>query len=236
MHLTENTPDPTPARQRRRLTIPRRRPRAAGAVRVALAVQAALAAGCGGRAALPAPGAPTGPVPDLRGARVMLFPIQALEGVAAEADAELAFALARRQAGVEWVLAEDMRRAGSSSPGLDIRIEGLPVGVFMQAEVRRVGDPLFGYLRRMGALVSSDVALVPVRARYRSGSPPGSDRPAVAPGIEIAAALIAVRTGDVLWFGVEDGDPGAGDDPRVLASAAEALSRRILPLPAREQR
>jgi hypothetical protein len=192
-------------------------------------------AACAGGSPAPAPGAPTNPVPDLRGARVMLFPIQSLDGVGTQADAELAYALGNRNADVEWVLPEEMRRAGATSPGLEIRLEGLPVGVFMQTEVRRIGDPLFGYLRRMGALVGSDIALVPVLARYRSASAAGVDRPAVAPGVEIAAALIAVRTGQVLWFGVEDGAPGAGDDPRVLASAAEALSRRLLPLPAREQ-
>jgi hypothetical protein len=33
----------------------------------------------------------------------------------------------------------------------------------------------------------------------------------------------------VFWFGVVEGDPGAGNDPRALATAAEALARRLLP-------
>ena len=166
----------------------------------------------------------------------MLFPVQSLDGVGTEADAEIAYALGRPNAGVEWVLPDEMRRAGATSPGLDIRLEGLPVGMFMQVEVSRIGDPVFGYLRRMGALVSSDIALVPVGARYRPESAAGVGTAAVASGVEIAAALIDVRTGRVLWFGVEDGDSGPSDNPRVLASAAEALSRRLLPLPARERR
>jgi hypothetical protein len=164
----------------------------------------------------------------------MLFPVQSLQGVGTQADGELAYALGQRNANVDWVLPEDMRRASATSPGLDVRLQGLPVGMFMQSEVRRVGDPLFGYLRRMGALVSSDVALLPVLVRHRPSSAATVDRPAVSPAVEIAAALIAVRSGEVLWFGVEQGQPGGAEDPRALATAAEALSRRLLPLPGSE--
>jgi hypothetical protein len=157
----------------------------------------------------------------------MLFPVQSLQGVGPELDAELAFALDQRGADVDWVAAAEMTSASALSPGLNVRVEGLPVGAFMQSEVRRVGDPLLGYLLRMGALVRSEIALVPVQARYRAET-------ALAPsGVEIAAALVAVRTGQVLWFGVVEGGPGPADDPRALASAAEAVGRRLLPLPGR---
>ena len=153
----------------------------------------------------------------------MLFPVQTLDGVGNQADAELAFALSSRAVDVTWILPSEMRRALQASPGLDVRLEGLPVGVFLQAEVRRVGDPLFGILRRMGALTDGDVALLPVLARHRelNAEPP--------PGVEIAVALVEVRTGRVLWFGVVEGEPGAADDPRALASAADALGRRLYP-------
>jgi hypothetical protein len=213
----------------------RRARSSAAASKPASALALALVAACAGARPAPTPGTSTGAVPDLRGARVMLFPVQTLDGVGAQADAELAFALAQRNAGVDWVLPDAMRRAGTTSPGLDIRLEGLPVGIFMQTEVRRIGDPLFGWLRRMGALVSSDIALVPVLARYRAGSAAGPDVPAAPSGVEIAAALISVRSGQVLWFGVEQGSSGSVDDPRVLASAAEAMSRRLLPIAARER-
>jgi hypothetical protein len=40
----------------------------------------------------------------------------------------------------------------------------------------------------------------------------------------------------VSWFGLVEGVPGAADDPRALASAAEALSRRLLPFAGRTPR
>jgi hypothetical protein len=167
-------------------------------------------------------------VPDLRGQRVMLFPVQSLERDGVEVDAELGFALTQRGSEVTWIRAEQMRRAITTSPGLDVKLEGLPVAVFLQTEVRRVGDPLFGYLRRMGALMSADLALIPVVAREAatsSAAAPSRDEGAV----EIAATVINVRDGRVLWFGVGAGAPGPATDPRTLASAAEALARRLLP-------
>jgi hypothetical protein len=164
----------------------------------------------------------------------MLFPVQSMEGLGGrpagstasrQVDAELAFTLAVRAAGVTWILPEEMRRALAASPGLEAPLEGLPVGMFSQAEVRRVGDPLFGYLRRMAALVDCDIALLPVFARYRAPSA------ARASAIEVGAALISARSGQVLWFGVVEGDPGPADDPGSLASAVEALARRLLPTP-----
>lgn len=183
---------------------------------------AGLATGCSTPA--PTPGQTSGPVPDLRGARVMLFPVQSLQGVDATMDAELAFALAQRGAEVEWVERAELDRARTMSPAVDVRVEGLPVGVFLQGEVRRIGDPLFGYLFRLGALVDSEVALIPVQARYR----PATELEPSA--VEVAAAVLSVRTGQVLWFGIVEGEPGAANDPRVLATAAEAFGRRILPL------
>jgi hypothetical protein len=155
----------------------------------------------------------------------MLYPTQAIQGFRGDVDAEIAFALSQRPGQTTWVLPAEMRRALASSPGLDTRLEGLPVGMFSQVEVRRVGDPLYGYLRRMAALVSSDVAVIPVSARYRLAT---ATEPAA---IEIATAIISARTGQVLWYGIVAGDQGPADDPRSLASAADALSRRLLPNP-----
>jgi hypothetical protein len=47
--------------------------------------------------------------------------------------------------------------------------------------------------------------------------------------VEYVATLVDVRSGRVLWFGVEAGRPGTDDDPRRLASAAEALALRLVP-------
>lgn len=187
----------------------------------------AATTGCARSGPTLTPQATDAPVPDLRGSRVMLYPAQSVQGVPNAVDAEIGFALSQRP-GVVWVGPAEMRRALTSSPGLDSPLEGLPVGMFAQVEVQRIGDPLFGYLRRMSALVGSDIALVPVFVRFRPESP---ERPS---GIEVAATLISARNGQVLWFGVVEGATGAADDPRSLASAAEALGRRLVPTPGRD--
>jgi hypothetical protein len=199
----------------------------------------AAGAACVKAAAPSAADAPQ-PVPDLRGQRVMLYPVQALEGLGAEIDAEVVFALTQRGGEVDWIRADAMRRALATSPGLDVKLEGLPVGVFMQTEVRRVGDPLFGYLRRMGALVDSDLALIPVLARQRPGSavtPQSTPGTLInAPYVEVAATVLNIRNGQVLWFGVVAGEGADPGDPRGLATAAEALARRLLPQAGRAPR
>lgn len=189
----------------------------------AAAVVAALlwaSSGCGGgRQAPPEPGEPQSPPPDLRGIRVMVLPAQSVSGVAGDVDAEVAFALRDRGREVAWVLPPRLQEALDRSPGLGGRIHGLPVGVFGAAEVRRVGDPLYGDLRRVAALVDAEVALLPVRVWVHAA---GDTR------VRISAALVHVRTGRVLWFGVVQGEPLEPADPGALASAADALTRALL--------
>jgi hypothetical protein len=95
--------------------------------------------------------------------------------------------------------------------------------MFLQAEVRRIGDPLFGQLRRLAALADGRLALIPIAVRHRADTP---ERPGA---IEVVATLLDATSGDVFWFGVVEGVPGGGADPRALASAADALARRLLP-------
>jgi hypothetical protein len=151
----------------------------------------------------------------------MVLPVQENLGVRGDLDAELAFALKERGAGVQWTFPEAVDRALSRSPGLDAKMRGLPVAVFEEVEVRRVGDPLYGELRRLAALVDAQVALVPVRAGLETDA-------AGATLIRLSVALLDVQTGRVLWFGVAGGDPGAADDPRALASAVDRLARTLL--------
>jgi len=64
---------------------------------------------------------------------------------------------------------------------------------------------------------------------WRRGELQAADRELLAKaGIEIAAALVRARSGHVLWFAMVDGEPGSGDDPSALASAADALARAVV--------
>ena len=186
-----------------------------------LALILAASACGGGRAPAPEPGASQGTPPDLRGSTVMVLPFQGATGVTGDVDAELAFGLRDRAPGVDWVLPPRLQQALDRSPGLNIRIHGLQVGVFSAAEVQRVGDPLFGDLLRLGALVDAQTALLPVRAWVATDEAGGSR-------VRISAALVQVRTGRVLWFGVVEGTPAEGEDPGALASAVDALTQKLI--------
>ncbi len=177
--------------------------------------------GCGSQGGPPVAGTTFGALPDLRGHRVMVFPVQIVTGVPGNVDGELGFALSSRGGDVEWQFPERLRRVAERAPGSDLRVTGLPVGVFLRAEVRRVGDPLFGYLLRMAAITGAELAILPVEARFR----PASERGAA--GIELAVAMINSRNGRVLWYGVVEGDPGEADDPRALASAADEVAKLL---------
>jgi hypothetical protein len=201
------------------------------------ALLAALQA-CGGPKELPEAGESQGAVPDLSGARVMVFPVQAGPGLPGDVEAEMGFALEGRAPAVSWVFPDELRRAAANSPGYDVVVDDLPVGVFLQAEVRRVGDPLYGYLRRLGALVDADAALIPILLQYRLPPPPepteeraseaGETVAAPEPGRgEVTVALISLVSGRVYWFGVVAGQPGPVSDPAVLASTMDALARRL---------
>lgn len=198
-----------------------------------LAAATAPSWGCAGAPA-PAAGQARGSVPSLLGRSVIVFPVQRNLGVRGDATAEMVFALEGPGEGPDWLLPAELERVLAQSPGLDAPLENLPVDVFLQAQVNRIGDPIYGVLRRIGAVTDADLALLPVAVR--PGTPvatePGAEPDAPEEGavpVEYVATLIEVRTGRVLWFGVEAGAAGAADDPGRLASAAEALARRLVP-------
>ena len=159
--------------------------------------------------------------PDLRGVRVLLLPVQQNLGVAGDPDAEFAYGLRERGQGVLWISAADVEERMARSPGTPARTRGLPVGVFLQAEVDRVGDPLYGELRRTAALVSAEVVVLPVQASL--AGTPGED-----PRVRLWTALIDVRTGRVAWFSVLEGGAFPAGDPRGLASAVDEVARTLL--------
>jgi len=150
----------------------------------------------------------------------MVLPVQLKAGLpeSLTVDAEVAHALRVRGGEVSWVFAPELDEILQRSPGVQARTRGLPVQIFLQAEVERVGDPLFGNLVRLAALTGADVALIPVELAY---SDTGSFR--------IGAALIATRTGRVSWYGVLEGAQGDLENPGTLASVAETLARALLP-------
>jgi hypothetical protein len=150
----------------------------------------------------------------------MVLPVQLKAGVpqGVSPDPELAFALRERGEGVTWVFPPEMERMLERSPSVPTQITGLQVQVFLQAEVDRVGDPLFGHLLRLGGLTGADVALIPIELRYGESE-----------AYLMSAALIAVRTGRVIWYGVTEGDVGEAQSQATMASAAEKLAATLLP-------
>lgn len=179
---------------------------------------------CAGKAPPPEPGQSRGFPPDLRGRRVIVLPVQQIVGVAGDPDADLAFVLRDLGEDVDWVFEDEVQEILARSPAIQSSTRRLPVSVFMQAEVDRIGDPLFGIMRRMAALVDAEVILLPVQASYSLGD--GVE--GTLPRVRLAAALIVPRTGRVAWFGVEEGGDFPRGDPGGLASAVENLARTLL--------
>ncbi len=180
-----------------------------------------LLTGCAGGGPPSEAGASRGVVPDLRGREVMVLPVQMRGGIPTDltVDKEISFALSARGGEVGWAFPERLDALLRNSPGVVVDLRGLAVGAFLAAEVNRIGDPLYGDLRRIGTLAGADVALIPVRMTY---DPQG--------GYSLFAALVTPVTGRVLWSGTVQGRVGAADAPGTLASVADALARTLLPL------
>ena len=136
----------------------------------------------------------------------MVLPVQQNRGVRGDPDAEFAFGLQERDVDVMWIWPAEIEEILSRSPAVQATTRGLPVSQFLTAEVRRVGDPLYGELRRLAALVDANAVLIPVQASLEAEPEAGPDHPV------LDGAGIEARTGRVLWFSVLDGDAfPAGD-------------------------
>jgi len=196
------------------------------ALRGVLAVPLALLlAGCASTPeAPPEPGEARGGLPALSGQRVMVLPIQRNAWTARDAaDAELLFALDQRLPGVTWVGPDELARLRGQSPVMDFPLDRLPIDMFFRSEVTRVGDPIYGVLRRTAAVADADHALIPLRL--------GATRPVEGEpetGLSLMSTLIDVRTGRVLWF-ASVGAEGDLDAPQTLATLMEELARSLLP-------
>ena len=150
----------------------------------------------------------------------MVLPVQDVRGVTGDADAEIAFGLQGRGPEVTWIFPARLQEILDRAPGMS-RIRGLPVSAFGRGEVQRIGDPLYGDLRRLGAMVDGDVALIPLLVAAQPADSLGV-------AVQASAAVIHVRTGRVLWFGLVEGDHDEVPGPGTLASAVDALARTLL--------
>ena len=181
-----------------------------------------LTFGCGGTGEAPSAGSFEGFIPDLRGQRVMVFPVQIPSGLPGDASLEIDFALRTRSSEVEWIFSDELEAVLARAPAVDSSVRGLPVSFFLRAQVRRIGDPLFGQLLRLGVLVDSEIALIPVTVRAGAEGAGGTSV------VEIVATILDVRSGRVIWFGVVAGGPGSVSDFGLVASAAEAFAETVL--------
>jgi hypothetical protein len=187
---------------------------------LALLFLASGLAGCAARSTPPpTAGYERGGIPELRGDRVIVLPVQLRGAGHPEIDREVEYALREVSPGVTWIPPASVQEALRRSPGTGIRIEGLPVRAFQAAELQRIGDPLFGDLYRLGAILDARWVLLPVEARGK----PVED----AEVVELSVALIEARSGRVVWYGIVEGRPGASGELSATASVAEALARRL---------
>jgi hypothetical protein len=180
------------------------------------------------------------PFPDLSGRAVMLLPVQAAmptialppnadpaapptllsPAMYAELEAELGYWLQQRAPRARWVLPEAVERAARQSPALELRPRELSVRDFQRARLEMIGDPLYGELRRLAALLDARVALLPIGAVWVPEQGGGGR-------VHLAAALVDTFGGDVIWYGVVAGNAGPREDAGAIASTAQALARLV---------
>jgi hypothetical protein len=170
--------------------------------------------GCGGRQE-PADQPPPAPL-DLAGARVMIVPARA--GEPRELDAEVVFWVTERSPSTDWVHPDELEEVMASIPSrfaLDAPrriIEG-------QRDQDRLADPLYGDLRRLGAFVEAQLALVPMGTRVHTDS--------TGVTVELTAVLASIYGGRVLWIHTVRGGP-AETMAAGVSDAAEALARTLI--------
>lgn len=202
-----------------------------GARCVALMCVVLLAAGCAKvRQAPPTAESPKARAPSLAGRSVLVLPSQPAPGVPRNArtgevvpgfDAELAYWLEDQGPRVDWTFPPEIRASLARNAMLNIDVDALAVGSFHVAQVKNIGDPLLGDLRRLAALLDARWALVPVAVGYVPRPEGGR--------AEAALALIDTYGGQVLWYGVMAGEPGEEGSGEVAASLARVIAQTLLP-------
>jgi len=164
-------------------------------------------------------GSPAPATFDLDGQRIMLFPVLGTDPP--ELDAELAYWLQDRGPAVDWVLPEDLQRAVDRAPAWRVTLSDLPRVVVGPRDAPRLVDPTYGEVRRIGAMVDALLALLPVEVREIEVD--GS------PGLELMAAFVDIRGGQVLWMTTVRGMAEHGAPGAAARNVAEALARGLMP-------
>lgn len=190
-----------------------------------------LLAGCASVSqAPPTADSPKPAPPSLAGRSVLVLPAQPAPGVPRNArtgevvpgfDAELAYWLEDQGPRVDWTFPPEIRAALERNAMLGIDVDALAVGSFHVAQVKNIGDPLLGDLRRLAALLDARWALVPVAVGYVPRAEGGR--------AEAAIALIDTYGGRVLWYAVMGGEPAAEGSSDAAASVARSIAHTLLP-------
>lgn len=182
-----------------------------GAIPVLALVITAVACGSAGSPA-PAPSS-------LDGQRIMLFPVRTTDPP--QLDAELAYWLQDRGPAIHWMLPDDLQRVVDRAPAWRVTLSDLPRVVAGPRGARRLVDPTYGEVRRIGAMVDAPLALLPVevRAVEVDGTP----------ALELVAALVDIRGGQVLWLHTVRGVATPGASGSAATAVAAALARALMP-------
>ena len=198
----------------------------AAARTLVLALAVAVTA-CGKPEPPPSPDLPQPAVPNLAGLDVMVLPAQpGPGGVPTGFDEALGEALLAGAPTVAWILPPELDRALSRAPWLNIRPRALSVSILRNPETERIGDPLYGDLRRLGSVVDARYAVVIYQAAHvaPADSVGGYGR------IEVAASIIDTVGGRILWRGLLAGERGPRNDEVVLATVVQEIVRMIGPV------
>ncbi len=195
------------------------------------ALLALALAACAPHATPPSAAAPPPRPIDLTGITVMVLPAQAPASTPLASttafDAELDYWLKDRAPRVRWVPTSEVERLAAGSPTLRVDLHALDVRPFGRMRVRRIGDPLFGDVHNLGAMLDARLALLPAALAYVSPHD-STGAPLPGPGhVEVTAALIQTFGGEVGWYAVVAGEAGPIDAPATIASAARALARAL---------
>lgn len=107
------------------------------------------------------------------------------------ADSILAEEILARAPEVTWILGPDLRRKTRSAPGMLPEPERLGQAALRFENIKRLPDPLFGYLRTIVALADGRLVLVPTSVRLTAAE--GGVQ------AETMFVLADARSGTIIW-------------------------------------